>query len=218
MKLKVDIASDFVCPWCYIGKRRFDAAVSATHTGPLVSIEWKAFQLSPDLPPEGVDRRAYLEKKFGTESLSRMNSQLSELGKEEGIDFQFERIKISPNTFEAHRLTWLAKQENKQDAIVDAIFSAYFSEGLDIGSPAVLRNLGERCGIASERLSAFFESTEAKAEVKNEVNWAQERGITLVPFFVLNDEHWISGADTVETFSGVLRELTASLGNRPAAP
>lgn len=217
MKLKVDIASDFVCPWCYIGKRRFDAAVSATHTGPLVSIEWKAFQLSPDLPPEGVDRRAYLEKKFGTESLSRMNSQLSELGKEEGIDFQFERIKISPNTFEAHRLTWLAKQENKQDAIVDAIFSAYFCQGLDIGSREVLQDIGIKCGIPENRLSAFYQNSEGVTEVRRELAWAQEREITLVPFFVFNDEHWISGADTTETFSRVLCELTAASENRPVA-
>lgn len=217
MKLQVDIVSDFVCPWCYIGKRRFDAALAATHTGPHVKIEWKAFQLSPDLPPGGVDRKAYLEKKFGTESPSRMNSQLSELGKKEGIDFQFERIKKSPNTFEAHRLTWLAKQENKQDAIVDAIFSAYFCQGLDIGSPEILQSIGMKCGIPEKRLSAFYKNSEGAPEIRQELSWAQEREITLVPFFVFNDEHWISGADTIETFSRVLKELTATSENRPAA-
>lgn len=207
MSLSIEVISDIVCPWCYIGKRRLDAALKE-FADPTVAVLWKPFQLTPELPPEGVDRKAYMEKKFGAESAREMQAHITELGRADGIDFQFERIEYSPNTFHAHRLIWNARQEGHQDTAVEALFRAYFIEGRNIGDQAVLADIGREIGISEDRLHSFTQRNEGAEETKQEISEAYQRGITLVPYFTINQDHWIEGADTVETFVQAFRMLS----------
>ena len=209
MTIALEIFSDLVCPWCYIGKRRLDAALRSANV-PAPTIEWKAFQLSPDLPTEGIDRAQYMERKFGKDAARQMSEELSAIGQDEGIEFHFDRIRRTPNTFLAHRLIWLAKQTGLQSEVVEGLFAAYFSKGLDIGDPAVLGRVAMDCGIPLLRVEDFFQSAQGKGEVQKELQRARELGITMVPFFLFHEKDWITGADTIETFERVLRELASS--------
>ncbi|MBN8547925.1 MAG: DsbA family oxidoreductase [Deltaproteobacteria bacterium] len=205
MELKIEVFSDIVCPWCYVGKRRLDAALKSFDSRIPVSVTWKAFQLNPKLPTEGVAWAEYMHQKFGAQRVQEMNANLTELGKEDGINFRFDKIQRSPNTFQAHRLNWLARQEGQQDEVVEAVFRAYFSEGKDIGEIQTLMKIGAACGIPLQRLQRFFGSSEGVSEVQAEVQEAVARDISMVPHFVMNKEYWISGADTIETFSNACR-------------
>lgn len=205
MELKIEVTSDIVCPWCYVGKRRLDKALASFSKLVPVSITWKPYQLNPDLPAEGVDRKSYYEQKFGAERVREMSDTLTELGKEEGITFHFDKIKRTPNTFLAHRLVWLAGQEGQQDEVVEALFRAYFSEGKDIGEIQTLMKIGAACGIPQPRLQRYFAGSEGSAETKAEIQQAFDSDIRMVPHFVMNKEFWISGADTVETFENAFK-------------
>lgn len=205
MKLDIEVTSDIVCPWCYVGKRRLDKAMATFTKNVPVTVTWKPYQLNPGLPPEGVDRRAYMEEKFGPARVEEMNRHLSELGKEEGINFHFDKISRSPNTFLAHRLIWLARKEGQQDEVVEALFRAYFSDGQDIGGPQTLIKIGAACGIPMVRLQKYFAGSEGCEETKTELQQAVDGNITMVPHFVMNRDYWISGADTVETFSNAFK-------------
>ena len=205
MELTIEVISDIVCPWCYIGKRRLDKSLKAFDARVPVQLTWKPFQLNPDLPPEGIERAAYMEKKFGAERVKQMSDHLTELGKDDGITFHFDKIKLSPNTFLAHRLIWLARQEGQQDEIVEALFRAYFCEGKDIGDAQTLIKLGAACGIPQPRLQRFFGSTEGVAQTRAEIQQASDREISMVPHFIMNKDYWISGADTVETFQNAFK-------------
>lgn len=131
MNLAVDVISDVVCPWCYVGKRRLEKAIAALDRQ--VKVRWLPFQLNPTMPKEGISRREYRTRKFGSwERSLELDAQVAAAGKAEGIHFAFERIERTPNTLDAHRLIWLADQQGVQDAVVEALFRAYFTEGRDI--------------------------------------------------------------------------------------
>src|SRR5436305_11403390 len=134
MVLQVDVISDVICPWCYIGKRRLEKAVIAIEGQHEVRLRWLPFQLNPTMPKEGISRREYRTKKFGSwERSLELDARLIEVGKAEGIDFAFDKMERTPNTLDAHRLIWLADKEGVQGAVVEALFRAYFIEGWDIG-------------------------------------------------------------------------------------
>src|SRR3954447_23685158 len=146
MSLAVDVISDVICPWCYIGKRRLEKAVAAL-AGP-VKVRWLPFQLNPTMPKEGVSRREYRTRKFGSwERSQELDARVVAVGKEEGIHFAFDRIERTPNTLEAHRLIWLAGKESVQDAVVEALFRAYFTEGRDIGNQQTLLDVVAEAGL-----------------------------------------------------------------------
>ena len=151
----IDVISDVVCPWCYLGKRRLARAIGLLPEIQFV-VRWRPFRLDPTIPPEGVAREDYLTAKFGSiEALDESHRQLTERGREEGIDYRFDRITRSPNTVDAHRLVRWAGAEGVQDDMVERLFAAYFSEGLDIGDPAVLAALSEDVGFdAADHRSA----------------------------------------------------------------
>src|SRR6187200_3759218 len=137
MNLSVEVISDVICPWCFIGKRRLEKAI-AMHDG-AVEVRWLPFQLNPSMPKEGISRREYRTKKFGSwERSMELDARVIAVGKEEGIDFSFDRIERTPNTLDAHRLIWLADKEGVQDAVVESLFQAYFIKGKDIGGRQVL--------------------------------------------------------------------------------
>ncbi len=160
-----------------------------------VAVRWRPFELNPHMPPEGMDRVAYRSRKFGSWQRSReLDAQVAAVGAQEGIAFRHDLIRRTPNTFQAHRLVWLAEREGVQDAAVETVFRAYFVEGRDIGDPAVLADLAVGAGIARERAAAFLASDEGADEVAEAERDAQRRGISGVPTFVVDGEPVFSGA------------------------
>ena len=210
--LKIEVYSDVVCPWCYVGKRRLERAL--TEFGGNVRVTWRPFQLNPTMPGEGMDRTAYLEAKFGSlDSFRQLEEHVLAAGTAERIPFAFEKIAKTPNTFAAHRLIWFAERERCQDAVVDALFRGYFEEGADIGSIAALVRLAEEAGLHREVVERFLRSDEGTAEVKAEEAAGHQLGIRGVPYFVVNGTYAISGAQPVETFVSSLKRIAA---DRPA--
>ena len=144
----IDIYSDIVCPWCYVGKRRLERALAQLNGGAHARITWCPFQLNPTMPSDGMDRAAYLKAKFGSlEAFGPMEEQLLIAGTDEQIPFDFEKIQRTPNTFLAHRLVWYAAQQGKQDKVVEALFRAYFLEGKNIGDPKSLTHVAAEAGL-----------------------------------------------------------------------
>jgi len=207
--LTVEVYSDAICPWCYVGKRRLERALQ--HVGDTVKtyVAWRPFQLNPTMPKDGMDRAAYLEAKFGSlDTFNEMEQRLLEAGQTEQIAFAFQKIARTPNTFLAHRLIWYAGQQDCQDAIVHQLFKGYFEEGLDIGSTAVLVELGDRVGLQA---APFLASNDGVAEVKAEESVGHKLGIRGVPYFIVNGTSTISGAQPVETFVSAIDQLSTGI-------
>jgi len=207
--LTVEVYSDAICPWCYVGKRRLERALQ--HVGDTVKtyVAWRPFQLNPTMPKDGMDRTAYLEAKFGSRgTFNEMEQRLLEAGQTEQIAFAFQKINRTPNTFLAHRLIWYAGQQDCQNAIVHQLFKVYFEEGLDIGSTAVLVELGDRVGLQA---APFLASNDGVAEVKAEESVGHKLGIRGVPYFIVNGTSTISGAQPVETFVSAIDQLSTGI-------
>ena len=207
--LTVEVYSDAICPWCYVGKRRLERALQ--HVGDTVKtyVAWRPFQLNPTMPKDGMDRAAYLEAKFGSlDTFNEMEQRLLEAGQTEQIAFAFQKINRTPNTFLAHRLIWYAGQQDCQNAIVHQLFKVYFEEGLDIGSTAVLVELGDRVGLQA---APFLASNDGVAEVKAEESVGHKLGIRGVPYFIVNGTSTISGAQPVETFVSAIDQLSTGI-------
>jgi predicted DsbA family dithiol-disulfide isomerase len=200
----VEVYSDVICPWCYVGKRRFERAIQQMGNTVKAHVVWKPFQLNPTMPKNGMDRTAYLAAKFGSlDRFKEMEQRLLETGRAEQISFAFEKIAGTPNTFLAHRLIWYSGIQGHQDAVVDRLFKGYFEEGLDIGSLSILVELADRAGL---RASEFLTSEEGAAEVKVEEKVGHTLGIRGVPYFVLDGTYAISGAQPVEVFVSAIEK------------
>ena len=196
--MQLDIFSDTICPWCYVGKRRLARALAARPQPKLV-IRWRAFQLNPGMPPEGMERDRYIEVKFGgPERATRIYDAVKAVGAGEGIDFHFERIRRTPNTLASHRLLRKAARHGLQGVALDALFDAYFIRGLDIGDPAVLAEIGAGVGIPD--MAGFLANGECIEEVKGEDALARRQGINGVPCFIFNGRFLLSGAQEPESF------------------
>jgi predicted DsbA family dithiol-disulfide isomerase len=203
----IEIYSDVVCPWCYVGKRRLEQALSESKDLEKPEITWRPFQLNPTMPKEGLERTAYLEAKFGSlDAFRQMEEHVLAAGAEEHIAFAFDKIARTPNTFLAHRLIWYAGQEGCQNAMVDSLFKGYFEEGADIVSPSVLAQLAERIGLKAEQFLRGYEGT---AEVKAEESAGHRLGIRGVPYFVLNGTYALSGAQPPERFVAAFKQVEA---------
>ena len=213
--LKIEVYSDVVCPWCYVGKRRLERAL--TEFGGNVRVTWRPFQLNPTMPKEGMDRTAYLEAKFGSlDSFRQLEEHVLAAGAAERIPFAFEKIAKTPNTFAAHRLIWLGEREGCQNAVVDALFRGYFEEGADIGSSAVLVQLAAQAGLPDESVERLLRSDEGTAEVKAEESAGHKLGIRGVPYFVLDGTYAISGAQPVDIFVSALKRVAGDRAQRKA--
>ena len=211
----IDVYSDAVCPWCYVGKRRLERAL--TEFGGDVRVTWRPFQLNPTMPKEGMDRTAYLEAKFGSlDAFRQLEEHVQAAGASERITFAFEKIARTPNTFAAHRLIWLGEREGCQDALVDALFRGYFEEGADIGSIAVLVQLAAQAGLPGESVERFLRSDEGTAEVKAQESAGHKLGIRGVPYFVLDGTYAISGAQPVDIFVSALKRVAGDRAQRKA--
>ena len=196
----VDIVSDTICPWCFIGKRRFEQALQQLKRDDIL-VAWRPFQLNPDMPAEGMTREAYLSAKFGgDERVRKVYGAIAETGRDVGIDFHFERIRRTPNTLQSHRLVKLAGRENLQDQLVEALFQAYFIDGRDVGDNAVLVDVAVQAGLMREDAERYLGSEEDRDEVSASDLYARRLGINGVPCFIVNRKYAVSGAQPADAF------------------
>ena len=202
--MQIDIVSDTVCPWCFIGKRRIERAMALR---PDVSFEvfWRPYRLDPTIPREGVDRRAYLKAKFGdTPRSSAMGDAIRSEGAGEGIEFAFDKIAKSPNTLDSHRLVRWSASAGVQDEVVERLFRAYFIEGKDIGDATVLAAVAADAGMDGELVASLLGSDADLESVEREAGLANEMGITGVPTFIFDSKLMISGARDAELLARVI--------------
>jgi len=197
-RLLIDIYSDVICPWCYIGKRRLERTLAERPQNGL-TLHWRAFQLNPDMPAQGMDRQLYLQLKFGSAaSAERIYREIKAVGDEEDLAFAFDTIRRTPNTIECHRLIRFAGMHGCQDAVVEALFRAYFLAGEDIGAPEVLLSVAESAGLDAAETQAFLDSDLEAQAVRTEDLEARRTGLQGVPTFIINGKYSLSGAHLPE--------------------
>ena len=204
--VKIDVISDVVCPWCYLGKARLEAALAALPDID-AEIHWRPYQLDPSIPRTGVDRKAYMEAKFGAgPRIGEIHERLNGLGKEAGIKYDFEAIKVSPNTMSAHRLIRWAAQAGPgmQDRVVDLLFKAYFEEGRDIGSSSVLTDLAGKAGMDASIVETLLPTDAEEAGVIGEIATSKQMGISGVPCFIIDQKFAVSGAQAPDVLAGAI--------------
>ncbi len=205
--LTVDVVSDVMCPWCYIGKRRLDRAqVLAPDVEPVV--RWRPFRLDATIPPEGIDRQEYLDKKFGREKAIEMYTQIQETGEVEGIVFAFDRITRSPNTLNAHRVIRWAEMGEQQDAVVERLFELYFTEGEDIGETSVLLDAAREGQMDMDFIEEVLATDRDIDEVEKEIALAHELGVQGVPTYVIDQQHILVGAQSAEFLADALVQIS----------
>jgi predicted DsbA family dithiol-disulfide isomerase len=200
--LTIDIVSDVVCPWCYIGKRNLEAALAARPVGD-TEIRWRPYQLDATIPPEGIARRTYLERKFGTR-VDEIYARVAAAGREAGIDFAFDRIERSPNTLDAHRLIRWAQSAGRQNDMVEELFRSFFIEGRDIGDHAVLTEIAAAAGMDAEVVQRLLAEDADKEPVREEIATAQRLGVTGVPFFIFAGRFGLPGAQPAEILANAM--------------
>jgi predicted DsbA family dithiol-disulfide isomerase len=201
MGVIVDVTSDVICPWCYIGKRRLERAVRALGGRHEVRVRWHPFQLNPTMPREGMVRRAYRTVKFGSwERSQALDAQVAAAGGAEGIDFAFDRIGRTPNTLDSHRLIAVAGEQGVQDGVVEALFRGYFTEGRDLSDKGTLLDLAARGGLDRGRAEALLGGDEDLEGLRAAEGQARRLGVQGVPFFVINGEVALSGARESSAF------------------
>ena len=196
----IDVISDVVCPWCFIGKRRLERALA---TRPDLEVEtlWRPFQLNPDMPREGMERQSYLVAKFGSaEDAERIYATIAKAGAEENIAFDFESIRRTPNTIKAHRLIRFAGENGRQDEVVELLFRRYFEDGMDIGDDDGLVDIAAGAGLDADSVRAHLATDRDLEAVRIEDLQARRLGVTGVPCFVIDRRYAISGAQTPEVF------------------
>ncbi|MGV6804589.1 MAG: DsbA family oxidoreductase [Ruegeria sp.] len=209
--VKLDILSDPICPWCYIGKTGLDKALSEIPNHPFV-IEWHPFQLNPDMPQDGMDRRAYLERKFGgKDGAIRAYAPVVEHAEKAGLNIDFEGMKRTPNTLDAHRLIHWAGIEGKQNDVVDALFDAYFVQGRDIGNHEVLADIADSVGMDAAVILKLLKSDADRDDIQQRDTHSREMGVSSVPTFIIANQHAVPGAQPPELWVQVIGELMSQL-------
>lgn len=207
-KITIDVVSDVVCPWCFLGRKRLENALAML---PEVEAEirWRPFQLDPTLPPQGKDRQAYMREKFGNGSkIDDIHKQLTELGEENGIVFDFEAITRAPNTLDAHRLIHWAAQAapDTQNKLVGTLFSLYFEQGQDIGDHEVLVDAAASVGMDAAVVARLLESDADKATIREEIDTANRIGVRGVPCFIIDQKYAVMGAQTADALADAIRQ------------
>ncbi|MCG8608434.1 DsbA family oxidoreductase, partial [bacterium] len=210
MAIDIKLTSDFICPWCLIGEKVLFETIDALPEDIDVNVQWLPFELNPHMPKQGMDRKQYRTNKFGSwEKSQQLDAKTVEAGKAYNIDFNYELIERTPNTFDAHRLSWLAGKKGKQRHVVEAILNAYFSEGLDIGDPEILIQIANESGIEQAITRPFLEGAEGIKETRSLLASTNANGIRGVPHFTIED-HAFVGIDSPDA----LRQLLININNQ----
>jgi predicted DsbA family dithiol-disulfide isomerase len=205
---KLDIISDPICPWCYIGKSKLDRALEKHPEHDLV-IEWHPFQLNPSMPREGMDRREYLEWKFGgKEGAIRVYGAIAKAAEDAGIEINFEGIERTPSTLNAHRLLHWAALEGRQNAVVDRLFKAYFREGKDISDHDILVEIASGAGLDGAMVRTLLEGEADVQDMRDRDAAARDRGVSGVPCFVIGNKYVVQGAQSTELWEQVIDDLS----------
>jgi predicted DsbA family dithiol-disulfide isomerase len=214
-QITLDIYSDVVCPWCYIGLKRLEAAKTLAPDYVTVDIAWRAYQLDPTVPTEGYDFQSHLAAKFGgKDQMLAKFDHVRETGRSVGIAFDFANMKYSPNTLNAHRLIRsVAHDRPLQDAVVKRLFQAFFEEGFNIGDIEVLANLAEDCGMDKHEIAEILGSSTFEHEVKTEIANASRMGISGVPCFIFEQKYAVSGAQAPETLANAIAQIAEAKAN-----
>lgn len=209
--VKLDILSDPICPWCLIGKTHLDRAMEQMPDHPFV-VEWHPFQLNPDMPAGGMDRRDYLETKFGgRENAVKVYGQIAQHATEAGIEINFEGIQKTPNTLDAHRLIHWAGVEGRQTFVVAALFAAYFKEGRDIGDQEVLADIADSAGMDAAMVQRLLNSDADLTEIRARDAHSRKMGVSSVPTFIVASQHAVPGAQPPEMWLKVMAEVKDQL-------
>lgn len=205
--ISIDIVSDVMCPWCYIGKKRLEKAAELTPDIDLI-VRWRPFQLDATLPKEGTPRETYITEKFGsTERYRELSSVVEEAGRGVGIPFAFDAIERSPNTLDCHRLLRWAGPSGRQHALAERLFSLYFVEGADLSDPATLIGAARAVGMETDGLAERLASEEDVELTRAEIAHAQRIGVTGVPCFILDGKYAAMGAQDPEVLASAFRDI-----------
>lgn len=211
MPIPIAIHSDVICPWCWIGKRRLEQALAAFPVG-TATVSWHPFQLNPGMPSEGMPRAEYRRRKFGSADYAKaLDERVTRVAAEAGLVFDLAGQARTPNTMLAHRLIRLAGRRGVQDAVVEALFNAYFSAGMDVGDPVVLTRIAAAQGLDGEAVTRFLASDEDAAEVRAEDEAIRRQGADGVPFFIIDGER-LGGAQPVAVFTAALTKAVFNAG------
>ncbi|MEH6360521.1 MAG: DsbA family oxidoreductase [Amylibacter sp.] len=204
---KIDIISDPICPWCYIGKTRLDRALETNPNHDFI-IEWHPYQLNPTMPKDGMDRREYLETKFGgQDGAMKVYSQIDQTARDIGLELNFAGIKRTPNTIDAHRLVLWAGIEGKQNAVVDRLFKAYFKEGRDISEHSVLVRIASAAGMDGDAVRTLLKGDANIEDIHTRDAKSREAGVQGVPAFIIDNHYVVSGAQPTEMWEQVIKEI-----------
>jgi predicted DsbA family dithiol-disulfide isomerase len=206
--IKIDIVSDVVCPWCYIGKRRIEKAMASLSGDFDFAVSYLPFELNPQTPKEGFDQKEYLSGKFGgEEKYNQITAHVTNVALQEGLHFDFNKQHISPNTRDAHRVIWFAKKEGKQLAVKEAFMKAYFEDGVDLTQKENIIAVASSAGLDAVRIATLLDSNEGWQEVNQLEQQNHQRGISGVPFYIINNQYGISGAQPSDVFVKALTQI-----------
>jgi predicted DsbA family dithiol-disulfide isomerase len=219
MSFQIDVISDVVCPWCFIGKRNLERALETwqeKHPDETPVVRWHPFQLNPQLPEGGIPRKQYLENKFGgPERAKEIYARVSAAGKRAGIDFAFDNIQVQPNTIDAHRLIHYAGEQDKQDAMAEVIFRRYFVEGVDLSDKETLADIAQQAGMDRDEAAAYLAGDADRALIEEQDRRARAIGVEGVPFFIFNQRLALSGAQPPEVIVEAMEKAREELAATP---
>jgi len=210
----IDVVSDVICPWCFLGKRRLDAALARLDAD--VTVRWRPFLLDPAIPPEGLDRTEYLVRKFGADQIEEVHQPLIEAGREDGVPYDFDAITRTPNTLDAHRLIRWSHTVGRQHEMAERLFMAYWSEGKDVGDRRVLAAEAGSVGINAAQIAELLDSDQDVEAVKQEIAHASTIGVTGVPTFILGQAYALVGAQPPEVLADAIGRVMAELSAQEA--
>ncbi len=210
--VKIDVVSDVVCPWCYIGKRRLETALNDLSEKYVFDVTYHPFELNPQMPQRGTDQKQHLTNKFGSaERYDQITKHVTEVAATEGLTFDFSKQHVSPNTRDAHRIIALAKQEGKQVEMKEAFMKAYFTDGVDLSKNENLVSVAVAVGLSKEKVENLLSAEEGLVEVELAEKEMQRLGITGVPFYIIDNKYGMSGAQPSATFKQAIEEIGTKL-------
>lgn len=214
IKIRIDVVSDVVCPWCYIGKRRLESALSRLPETYEVDVNFLPFELNPELPKAGTDHKEYLSNKFGSKDrYDQLTEHVANVAAGEGLNFDYSKQSVMPNTLDSHRLIQFAKKYGKQAALKEALMKAYFEQGVDLSKNENLVNIAVDNGLDRKEIQTFLASDAGANEIKQMELLSQQRGVSGVPFYIINGKYGVSGAQPIDAFVEILTEVAAEASN-----